>query len=65
MTRRATPASANVNLAFRVYPGWESRFPSYPLYFGMLFSLGLVMFVIGDFLFRMIPDRESRARAAA
>lgn len=65
VTRLATPASANINLAFRVYPGWESRFPSYPLYFGTLFSLGAVVFVIGDFLFRMIPDRESRARAAA
>ena len=32
LTRLVTPDSANVNLAFHVWPGWEDRFPSYPIY---------------------------------
>ena len=30
--RLITPPTANVNVAFAIYPGWESFFPSYPVY---------------------------------
>ena len=31
-SRLATPAAANVNLAFAIHPGWENRFPSHRVY---------------------------------
>ena len=62
VTRLATPASANINLAFRVYPGWESRFPSYPLYFGTLFSLGARH--VRDWRFPLQDDPGSRVPRA-
>src|SRR4051812_34262526 len=34
--RCATPESANVNVVFRVQPGWESRFPSHGWYLFVL-----------------------------
>lgn len=37
VTRLATPAQANVNLAFRVWPGWEGLFPNHGVY---LIALG-------------------------
>jgi hypothetical protein len=30
LTRWLSPAGANVNVAFRVWDGWEGHFPSYP-----------------------------------
>ncbi len=32
VTRLATPPGENVNMAHRVQQGWESTFPSYPVY---------------------------------
>jgi len=65
VTRLATPATANVNLAFRVYPGWEDRFATYPLYLATLFVLGIGIFTLADAVFRHIPRPERPARAAA
>jgi hypothetical protein len=65
MTRLATPETANINLAFRVYPGWEGRFATYPLYFATLFFLGVAIFTIADALFRHIAGPARPARAAA
>lgn len=65
VTRLTTPASANINLAFRVYPGWEARFPSYPLYFATLTVMGVAVFAIADLVFRMIPGPAARTRVAA
>jgi hypothetical protein len=44
LTRWTTPADANVNVAFRVWSGWEDRFPSYPRYMAMLWATGLIAF---------------------
>jgi hypothetical protein len=41
--RWVTPAAANVNLAFAIYPGWERWFPShlaYRLTLGVLMGAG-------------------------
>ena len=65
VTRLTTPASANINLAFRVYPGWEGRFPSYPIYFATLTVMGIAVFVIADLLFRTMAGPAPRAGVAA
>lgn len=38
-SRWLTPAASNVNLAHHVYPGFESVFPSYPVYLVALVAL--------------------------
>jgi len=43
--RVVTPPAANVNLAFHVKNGWEAYFPSYALYFAMLFAITGAIFV--------------------
>ena len=44
LCRAVTPPAANVNLAFRVHHGWEAYFPSYVLYFAMLFVITAAIF---------------------
>lgn len=46
-TRWLFPAAedGNVNLAFRVWPGWEAMFTSYPPYFAFLFVACGAVFV--------------------
>jgi hypothetical protein len=65
LTRALTPASANVNLAFHVHPGWEDPFSTYPLYFATLFVLGALSFVAAEVVFRQIPRREDPAQRTA
>jgi hypothetical protein len=65
LTRAVTPASANVNLAFRVHPGWEDRFPTYPLYFATLFAAAALSFLICELAFRQIPIRSDGRQANA
>jgi len=48
-----------------VYPGWEARFPSYPLYFATLTVMAIAVFAIADLVFRMIPGPAARTRVAA
>lgn len=48
VTRLATPARANVNLAFAVWPGWEPLFPSHAAYLAMLGLLAAVAFRIAE-----------------
>lgn len=45
ITRAATPPAENVNLAFAVWPGWESWFPSYVLYIVFLAGVSAAVFV--------------------
>jgi hypothetical protein len=52
LTRVVTPESANINLAFHVWPGWEDRFPTYPIYFATLLVSGAFTFAISEVLFR-------------
>jgi hypothetical protein len=54
VTRVITPPSANINLAFSVWPGWEERFPTYPIYFATLFVSGALTFTITEVLFRRV-----------
>lgn len=61
MTRAITPSAANINLAFRVQPGWEPRFPSFPLYFAMLFLAGAVTFMAGEYAFARVMAKERSA----
>jgi hypothetical protein len=58
VTRVATPPNANINLAFSVYPGWESRFPSYAMYFATILAGGALTFAIGEWIFRRLPRVE-------
>ena len=46
LTRWTTPPEANVNVAFRVWAGWERTFPSYPTYMAMLWAIGLATFFV-------------------
>ena len=62
LTRLITPASANVNLAFSVWPGWEDRFPSYPIYFATLLVSGAVTFAITEVLFRRVHPAATPQR---
>ncbi|HPN10957.1 MAG TPA: hypothetical protein PLA65_02780 [Spirochaetota bacterium] len=57
ITRLATPARENVNLAFRVHEGWEGIFPSYPLYVLMLLSLTAALFIVTGKLLRAARSR--------
>jgi hypothetical protein len=60
-TRALTPRSANVNLAFSVYDGWESWFPSYPIYLAMLLVLGFAALALAEYLFALVAPRERAA----
>lgn len=64
LTRAFTPADANINLAFRVYPGWENRFSSYPIYFTTLLISGAATFAVAEQVFRRLP-RVARPEAHA
>jgi len=47
ISRWTTVEAENVNLAFRIHPGWEDLFPSYGLYLVFLLLMaGLVFFVL-------------------
>ena len=54
VTRMATPESANINLAFRVWPGWEDRFSTYSIYFATLLVSGALTFVVSEGVFRRL-----------
>jgi hypothetical protein len=56
VTRLLTPRAANVNLAFGVAPGWESVFPSYPVYLVLLVGAGALTFFLVELgLRRVLP----------
>lgn len=55
--RWLTPATANVNLAFSVHPGWERWFPSYRWYYAtLLVTLAAAFFGIERGLRRICAD---------
>ena len=62
-TRALTPESANINLAFHVWPGWEDRFSTYPIYFATLLVSGVLTFVIAEIVFRRIPPAAATQRS--
>ncbi len=46
VSRVATPPEANVNLAFAVWKGWETYFPSHFWYMVLLFINCMVVFIL-------------------
>jgi len=52
VTRALTPRAENVNLAFAVWPGWETWFPSYGVYIAFLVSVAAAVFRIVSWVAR-------------
>lgn len=48
VSRWTTPPALNVNLAHRVHAGWEATFPSYPVYWALLFALHGAAFYLAE-----------------
>jgi hypothetical protein len=63
VTRLATPAKANVNLAFRVWPGWEALFPNHVVYLVALMLLCCALFFGVERVARRPERRGASARA--
>ncbi len=57
LSRIATPREANVNLAFDVWKGWESYFPSHFWYLVILFLGCMVVFIIVEGVVRKYLSR--------
>ena len=53
--RLTTPAELNVNIAHKVWEGWEQTFPSYPLYLALLLGATAAIFVVVEQGFRRLP----------
>ena len=60
LSRWATPAHANVNIAFKVWEGWETTFPSYFRYSLMLLAMAVGVFVCGNWVGRMLAGYWNR-----
>ena len=63
ITRVVTPESADINLAFHVWPGWEDRFPTYPIYAATLLVSGAFTFAIAESLFRRLRGAAPQSSA--
>lgn len=50
--RLVTPARANVNVAFAIYPGWEKVFASHPVYLATMMGLAATYFFICEYVLR-------------
>lgn len=60
LCRLVTPASANVNVAFAVYPGWEKVFPSHPIYLAvMMIQSAGYFFICGYGLRRWLAPKKN------
>jgi hypothetical protein len=60
LARLVTPPAANVNLAFRVWPGWEGMFPHYGAYVLLLLaSAALVFFLLERVVLAAFPTVTS------
>jgi hypothetical protein len=64
ISRVVTPAELNVNVAYRVQPGWEQTFRSYWRFWFVLTTLvGLCLWLVGHVLQRIWPDGSVAAAA--
>ncbi len=54
LTHFVTPATDNVNLAFRVQDGWEHIFPGYLVYMAFLSAVGALVFLLVDWIARRL-----------
>ena len=50
--RLVTPAQANVNVAFAIYPGWERVFPSHPIYLAVMMAPSAGYFFLCEYALR-------------
>jgi hypothetical protein len=60
LSRFATPAAANVNLAFAVWPGWERLFRSHALYIATLVAASAAVFAVLTPLLQRLAPRAGR-----
>jgi len=66
VTRIATTAKHNVNLAFRVHDGWEKHFTSHALYLVLMLSgSALVFLVVETAALRLMRQRRDGATISA
>lgn len=63
ISRALTPPEKNANLAFDVWVGWESYFPSYFWYMVMLYAISTLMFIgLERALYPILIRRDRPAR---
>jgi hypothetical protein len=59
LSRWLTPADLNLNLAHRVWQGWESAFPSYGWYLLMIYATASAVFIVVEVVARRLVDRDN------
>lgn len=59
VSRLLTPARDNVNIAWRVYDGWEKTFPNYALYLVLMDCLAMIVFVVVEQALRRLATSSS------
>ena len=58
-----TPPDQNVNVAFSIFPGWESIFPHYwEFWVFVLLESCVGIYLIAFFLAKKFPEREKGSR---
>lgn len=57
--RLATPPTANVNVAFAIYPGWQRLYPNHPVYLLTMMCLAAGYFFVIECVLRRWLGRES------
>jgi hypothetical protein len=62
LSRWLTPAEFNLNLAHRVWEGWERAFPSYGWYLLMIYAAASSVFIVVEMLARRLVDRDNPVR---
>ena len=60
--RLVTPAQANVNVAFAIYPGWEKVFPSHPIYLAVMMAQSAGYFLLCGYALRRWLVAENSVR---
>ena len=53
-SRMVTPEKENINLAFKVHPGWEHIFTSYTMYFIALLFQASITFIISGWILQKV-----------
>lgn len=56
-TRLVTPAERNINMAFEVWEGWESIFPSYWMYFCVILAASAAGYAATELLLSRLATR--------
>ena len=65
LCRLVTPPTANVNVAFAIYPGWEKYFPSHPIYLAVMMAQAAAYFLAFEYaLRRWLSPKQQREGVA-